>query len=379
MGNSDLLRPSTPDSSSAARLEVPPSVRLGSLLAWLGVSLCFLLLQKDAGLHSFFCPPRGGCETVLGSQFATIRGIPLAWFGLAFYGFLLVLWLAVSAIASLRLRLWLMDVLVWVMLAGLTFSLGLMYLQFFKLHAFCPLCTTSAVIVAASVVTAWRARSVVGSGSAGVSSSSAWTLALFAMFPTLIFATGKGMESQGPTGLQLVDLATAHRLGPANAPVQIVVYSDFQCGFCRQLAPVLQHLEDNFPQKVAMLYRHFPLAGHPRAWPAAMASECAAEQGAFWKYHDKLFNEGGDLSDTKLLELASSLGLDPQRFQACLQSDRPREIVAAGLREATDLALPGAPGVFINGRRVEGPLTYEALAKRVDNALKALPAGASQK
>jgi len=317
---------------------------------------------------------------VLTSQFAMVRGIPLAWFGLAFYGFLLALWLAVSAIASLNARLWLMDVMVWVMLAGLTFSLGLMYLQFFRLHAFCPLCTTSAVTVAASVITAWRARSVVGSGSAGVSPSAAWTLAIFAVFPTLIFATGQEMESKTPGGLQLVDLATAHRLGPVNAPVQIVVYSDFQCPFCRQLAPVLEQLQHDFHGKVAVLYRHFPLAGHPRAWPAAMASECAAEQGAFWKYHDKLFNEGGDLSDARLLELASSLGLDQQRFQACLQSDRPREIVAAGLREATGLGLPGAPGIFLNGRRFEGPLTYDALGKRINAALAASPSGeASQK
>jgi protein-disulfide isomerase len=293
---------------------------------------------------------------------------------MAFYGLLLILWLAASAIASFRVRLWLMDVMVWGMLAGLTFSLGLMYVQFVRLHAFCPLCTASTVTVAASVVTAWRARRVVVSGLAGTSHSAAWTLALFAAFPILIFATESGVESK-VTGLRLVDLATAHRLGPANAPVQIVVYSDFQCGFCRQLAPVLQQLQHDFHQKVAVLYRHFPLSGHPRAWPAAMASECASEQGAFWQYHDKLFNEGGDLSDAKLLELAASLGLDQQRFQACLQSDRPHEIVAAGLREATDLALPGAPGVFLNGRRIEGPLTYEVLGKRINAALAALPSG----
>jgi len=92
----------------------------------------------------------------------------------------------------------------------------------------------------------------------------------------------------------MIDLATAHRLGPANAPVQIVVYSDFQCVFaanwCRSC-----NSQAEFPNEVTIVYRHFPLTAHPRAFPAAVAAECAAEQGFFWEYHDKLFVEGGDL------------------------------------------------------------------------------------
>ncbi|MEI9897767.1 MAG: thioredoxin domain-containing protein [Chthoniobacter sp.] len=78
-----------------------------------------------------------------------------------------------------------------------------------------------------------------------------------------------------------------------------------------------------------MVFRHFPLEGHPRAFAAAVAAECAGEQDAFWPYHDKLFAEGGDLDAAKFLALASSLGLDQERFRVCLQSEHPRREVEA--------------------------------------------------
>jgi len=248
--------------------------------------------------------------------------------------------------------------------------------QFGILHAICPLCLASAATVAGLLGTVLWARRAVASGHAGASPAGAATLALFAAFPGLILVAGNFAERGTARGLWLADLSTAHRVGPVDAPVQIVVYSDFQCNFCRQLVPVLQQIRQEFPQEAAIVYRHFPLEMHPRAFAAAVASECAGEQGAFWEYHDKLFTDGGDLSDAKFLEMASSLGLDRERFRACLQSDRPRRVVDSNLREAAHLGLPGAPSVFVNGRRVEGALTHENLAKRIKESLPMLPRGA---
>jgi protein-disulfide isomerase len=362
--------PTTDPTASSGALAVPLSVRLGSLLAWLGVCICFLLLQGETALRSWLCPVRGGCETVLASRYSNLRGLPLPWLGVAFYLMLLGLWLSVSASASLRLRLRVLDSVVWCALAGTTFSAGLTYLQLATLHAICPLCLASALTVAALLLTALWAKRAVASGHAGASPAGAVTLALFAVLPALILAAGNFAEKGTAKGLWLVDLSTAHRVGPVDAPVQIVVYSDFQCEFCRKLVPVLQEIRGEFPQEVAIVYRHFPLAVHPRAFAAAVASECAAEQGAFWQYHDQLFAQGGDLGDAKLLELASSLGLDRERFSACLQSDRPRRVVEGNLREAAQLWLPGAPSVFVNGRRVEGAPTRDALAKRIKELLQ---------
>lgn len=339
--------------------------------------VCFLLLQKGTTLHSYFCPVRGSCEAVLGSRFATLWGVSLAWFGAAFYAVLLGLWLAVSGSATRHRRFWLLDCLLWLTLAGATFSFGLMYVQFAVLHAFCPLCTASAATVAASVLAVLGARKAVASSPSGTSSAAAgaWTLALFAVFPSLILITGGLAEPKSVGGIAVVDLSAAHRAGPANAPVQILVYSDFQCSFCRQLTTVLHRIRAEFPNEAAIVYRHFPLAGHPRAFPAAVASECAAEQGAFWEYHDKLFSEGGELDDARLIELAASLKLDQPRFTACLQSAAPKRIVEANLQEAMELDLPGAPSLFINGRRLEGMPTYENVVKRIKEQLARAPGG----
>ena len=357
--------------TAATHAAIPFSVRLGCLLAWLGVCLCFLLLQRETAFRAFFCPARGGCEAVLGSRYAELRGIPLAWFGAAFYLTLLGLWLAVSAISSQRVRLWLLDGIRSMVLIGLTFSVGLMYIQFWLLHAFCPLCTASVLIVAASLVVARRARWMLAAKPAGASPAGSVTLALFAIFPALILVAGVLVKQRPVGGIQMIDLSTAHREGPTDARVQIAVYSDFQCVFCRQLVPVLQQLRTAFPQEVAIVFRHFPLESHPRAFAAAVAAECASEQGAFWEYHDKLFLEGGDLNEATLVAVASSLGLDQQRFMMCLQSEEPRRVVEANLREAMQLGLPGAPAVFINGRRIEGPLTFENLAKQIQALLRA--------
>ena len=306
---------------------------------------------------------------MLASKYAQVRGVPLPWFGAIFYLVVLGLWLVIYAVPSRRTRLGLLDGLLWLVIAGLTFSAGLMYLQFAVLHAFCPLCTTSALLVTALLFTLFRVRRRIIEDNAGASPGGAAQLALFAVVPLGVFAVSLLAADQSPNRLLLADLSAAHRLGPADAPVQLVVFSDFQCGFCRELAPTLRHLQEEFPGKVAVVFRHFPLAGHPRAFPAAIAAECAGEQGAFWPFHDQLFAENENLDEASFLAVASSLGLDQARFAACLRSERARQQVEANMREGMQLGLEGTPTVFLNGRKVEGPLSHDRLAQRIKEAL----------
>lgn len=121
-------------------------------------------------------------------------------------------------------------------------------------------------------------------------------------------------------------------------------------------------------------YRYFPLEVHERAFPAAIAAECAAEQGAFWAYHDKLFTEGGDLSDARLIAMAAALNLDRGRFAECLKSQKARQVVEASFQDAADKGLEAAPAVFLNGFRISEPLDYEGLKARIARALDAAPA-----
>ena len=348
---------------------VPASVRLGCLLAWIGIWLCLLLLNPEAGWASAICPRFEDCSQILHSRYAAVAGISLAWFGLAFYGLVLSLWLGIFLAPSRAARRRMSQGLLWLTCAGLAFSMGLMYLQFVVIRGFCPLCTASAVLVASLVGAAWRAGQALEGRPFSSARGEAAFLIVFALVPVVAGApVGRGANP--PAQWQIVDSSIGHRNGSATAPLQVVVYSDFECGYCRQLAQVLQRLYREFPDKVAVNYRHFPLSNHPRSFAAAVAAECAAEQGAFWTYHDRLFSEGGDLSDPQLLRLAVSTGLDRQRFQMCLQSEAPRKAVEASRREAIGLKLPGTPFLFLNGREFRGPHTHDGLVREMEAAVR---------
>ena len=167
-----------------------------------------------------------------------------------------------------------------------------------------------------------------------------------------------------------IDLATAKVSGPRNAKVQLVVFSDFQCQFCRELSAVLKRIRADFPDDVMLAYRYFPVESHPRAVPAAIAAECAAEQGAFWEYHDRLYADGGDMSDARLVAIAEALKLDQGRFSECRNSDHAREAVEMSRSNAIKSGLEGAPALFLNGKLIGGKNDYDSLAARIRGELR---------
>ena len=172
-----------------------------------------------------------------------------------------------------------------------------------------------------------------------------------------------------------IDLSTAKLAGPRDAPVQLVVFSDFQCRFCADLAAVLKRIQAEFPEKVLVAYRYFPIESHDRAMPAAIAAECAAEQGKFWEYHDRLFAERDNLTDSTLSSLATAIGLDLDRFRQCQNSGRARGVVELSRKEAEDLGLEGAPIIALNGRIIGGMIAYEKLVAEVLEALSPTASG----
>ena len=151
--------------------------------------------------------------------------------------------------------------------------------------------------------------------------------------------------------------------------MQLVVFSDFQCHFCTELSSVLNKVRAEFPNDVMLAYRYFPVESHERAIPAAVAAECAAEQGAFWKYHDELYAAGADLSDAALASLAGKLGLDQPRFLECQRSGRARAVVEASRADAIASGLEGAPALFLNGKLIGGKIDYERLSGKIRAAL----------
>jgi protein-disulfide isomerase len=167
-----------------------------------------------------------------------------------------------------------------------------------------------------------------------------------------------------------VSTAGAPAKGPANAPITIVEFTDFHCPFCKRVLPTLQEIEAKYGDKVRVVFRDYPLDQlHPGARKAHEAARCAAEQGKFWAYHDVLFDKGPKSSPDDLKTYARQVGLDLAKFDRCLASGKPRELVQKDIDEGARLGVSGTPAVFINGELLSGAQPLESFVRVVDREL----------
>lgn len=157
--------------------------------------------------------------------------------------------------------------------------------------------------------------------------------------------------------------------GPANAPVTLVEFSDFQCPFCQRANPTVQQVLKTYGDRIRFVYRHYPLPNHPNARPAAEAAACAQDQGKFWEYHDTLFANPSKLSDADLKQHAAALGLDTAAFNRCVDSHAHKADVDADMTAANELGVTGTPAFFINGRALEGAQPFDAFKRIIDEEL----------
>ena len=195
-------------------------------------------------------------------------------------------------------------------------------------------------------------------------------------------------ENSGPTGAAVVAPDTqiptaplekqdvkydgAPILGEEDAPVTMVEFSDFQCPYCaRFFEQTFPQLKENYIKtgKVKLAFRHLPLSFHQYAQKTAEASECANEQGKFWEYHDTVFNNQDQLSDTILSTWAGEIGLDVKKFDDCLESGKYKEKVQADSNDAGSYGVSGTPSFFVNGKLLVGAQPYEAFQQVIDAEL----------
>jgi protein-disulfide isomerase len=162
-------------------------------------------------------------------------------------------------------------------------------------------------------------------------------------------------------------------VGPVNAPVTIVEFSDYQCPYCQLwYQKYYQQLLATYPNKIHFVYRDLPLPMHPEAIPAAQAADCAGEQKAYWQYHDALFNQQYGLGRDAYLKYAADLGLDTQAFTACFDSNRYKSEVLSDASDAAKLGLDSTPTFIINGRILIGAQPLEAFKAIIDEELAAV-------
>jgi protein-disulfide isomerase len=160
------------------------------------------------------------------------------------------------------------------------------------------------------------------------------------------------------------------RIGPADAPVTIVEFSDFQCPYCGTMAGRLRAIREANPGKVALVYRHFPLDYHPFAGPAAHASICAERQGRFEAYHDAVFAQQDSLHGEVWPALAKVATVpDLQLFGECMKDSEPAQRIERDLAAARKLGVTSTPSILVNGMLVTGD-DLGAIEEYVARALK---------
>ena len=166
--------------------------------------------------------------------------------------------------------------------------------------------------------------------------------------------------------------------GPADARITIIEFSDFQCPYCQRALATVGEVLAKYPEDVRIVYRHLPLDRiHPNARPAAEAAACAEEQGQFWAYHDKLFQNNRALGKEDLLRYATEAGLDATRFQACFDERRFKDKVEADLQAARAVGISGTPAFVVNGILLSGAQPAEEFYKVIDQEL-ARPAASGE-
>ena len=184
-----------------------------------------------------------------------------------------------------------------------------------------------------------------------------------------------GLKSKTPVQVMLepprvhVSAANSPSKGPANAPIELIEFSDFQCPYCLRADPTVRQVLSTYGDKIRFVYRHYPLPNHPFARPAAEAAACAHEQGKFWPYHDLLFANPSKLSDADFKQHAATLGLNTAQFNACVDTHKLKGEVEADTKAGEDAGVNGTPAFYINGRMISGAQPFEVFKKIIDEEL----------
>jgi protein-disulfide isomerase len=162
-------------------------------------------------------------------------------------------------------------------------------------------------------------------------------------------------------------------VGAVDAPVTIVEFSDFECPYCAMLHPAIRQALEAYEGKVRFVYKHLPLSFHAQAENAALASECANEQGKFWEYADTLFENQGQWSETEgtasFKRYAANLGLNTTTFNQCLDSAKYQDKIDADIEEAQKFGISGTPGTFVGEQFLGGASSFETLATMIEDEL----------
>lgn len=325
------------------------------------------------------------CSVVLSSKYAYVFGtIPVAWLALvAYIGFAAIGSLLVLGAPRAAQRQRLASLVFAGAIVSAVYSVALAWVAVVTLSAVCVFCASlyfvnaGLLIAGALLLNSVRRETSRGRSDAaglvrwvgfGSAAGLAVVVALFGWeagrtrviddpdFTRWFLA--RPTVAQPPTG--------GHAKGPESSAVVIAEFSDFECGHCAQVFRTIKAVLPRYRQDVRVEFYHYPLDAecnpamsgsfHRNACLAAVASECAAAQNQFWRYHDLLFENQRDLSRDNLLRFAAQLGLDRDEFSKCLDGEEARAAVARHVAQGARLDIKSTPTLFFNHRTIVGAL-----------------------
>ena len=419
---------------AALKKVLPVSIVIVLLVAGIGAAWYLTMVKLQLQYHPDYISgcnysEQFNCDTVQTSDQSEIMGIPITLFAIATYVSMIFLVILAAAVGGQRE--WALSALFCIGLATCAYSVYLAYISIVVIKAVCTYCilmygVNFSVTIMAFLALPRSLRSVL---------NPATYLSLFTSWPVLTaiivsfgvsfggvytFYAGikTGMiadyikktearterppspEREAPqatktaaTETNIVPVDTGqgisfmnfsitdkdHVKGPADAPVTIVEFADFNCSHCRALFREIAPLEKKYKGRIRWVFKNFPLdqecnpqfrTTHPNACKSSRAAFCASEQGKFWEAHDYLFSGASSRhSDEDLADMVNTLGLDREQFNACLNSDRPNKKIAADVLDGYRAHINGTPRTYINGYLVSGDAGSEILEYYIQKAL----------
>jgi|GEM_PF-2355901 len=325
------------------------------ILIVLGLSVAVLSgLEPRVKWVQRFCAFFGeGCSRT--AEFTLFR-VPIPWWGIAYY-------LALGFVFYL-VRPWMF----WAVMAG--FGIECTFVTIMAaIRALCVFCVLNSVIVALLAVFSFDVQRI-------------WQAALAALFAyagSLFFITREnGLKLKKPPKDEVLSEIEEEAeegmnpaLGPEDAPVSVIEFSDYLCPFCRKARPVVDRIRKEYEGRIRWVYMDFPLDMHEGAKDLARAPRCAGDQGKFWEYQDLLLEMHGRPTPRDLENYAGQLGLALDRFRACLSGTRHAGEVEQDIAEGVKAGVSATPTFLVNGKALVAP-SYEELRGAIDKALAAI-------
>ncbi len=310
----------------------------------------------------------GGCDVVRASAYSILWGFPLPVYGVLMYVTLALL-ISAQPILNAPLTRVIRYGIAAISGAGFLCSLYLSGIEAFVVRAWCTWCMISALSVtfvfAIALLELLRPLPHPEPPEVVALMRGHLAIAVAAVVmgaPAFYFLSRQEALAPTPTSApetlaERLVRPDSHMTGNLQAPVTVVEFTDFECPMCTIAEEATQQMRSKYGDHVRFVFRQFPLERiHPKAFRAAEASECAAEQGKFWEYAEKLYGGDRDLSDAGLQRDARELGLDLKRFRQCLASGRMVERVRRDVEDGRALSVYATPTYFVGQQRVIGAL-----------------------